>query len=301
MTSKKEILSLIKYAYFNALELSQHSLPISALSVLLCDDIIEWVLNVICTHKNINCKNLKIKAYLEKIKGTLTDRQLAKRIDDVYKPLIVYIRDVRNKLKHEGVLPSQEEVEKVQKITFWVLRNLIEAFFDYKWSELSLVSFISIKNLRDKLQQIESYINNKDYKTALRGLASVFEEFIGMIDQKLRNQGKRGLLVGPSINLSAIGNIKDKNVEEILFAIAKKLRLFENLQIGLCISPIPSEFIQFWMLTPWAQTDVTSKQVFTSEVLYEPTEKEVLFCFDFIVDLILRWQNFLMKADRVIQ
>jgi len=297
----KELILLIKFAYYKACELSYLSWPFGNLSILLFDDIIEWLLTIIYKRTNFDCENVMSYGCICELAETIkqNNEQLAKNLRCRYGPCVRDIRSIRNKLKHKVKMVSDKDIEFVRKSALELLKGLIKEFFGLEWRELSLVSLVPNDTLRDDLQKTEQLINDKEYKKALQMLAEVFQKFLLDINQKFTQSKLRSPLGGPSIGSlkSKVKQVQNLDIRDICNSIIEKIEYWDSFFMGLSVSRNPRDFVRFWSLTPWAKVGLVQTEkgseitIASSKPLYEPKEHEVWYCFNFLVDLILDWYS----------
>ncbi|RKX49116.1 MAG: hypothetical protein DRP25_06510 [Thermotoga sp.] len=287
------LLALIKFTYDHAYYISLKPVPLSSLAVILFDDIIEWFLNIICKCEKIECENFNLCQYFEAIVRTIEKRN--KRLAEIFgsRQLTAHrVHRIRNHIKHDGIIVQEKEVQMARNLTLETLQDLIENYFKRSWDEISITLLIQNDQWRQDLQKAESLIQTKQYKKALKTMAEIFIKFLYELNQKVLERYKRPIIVGPDIaqlKQTILRHSSPEKLFDIINGIIDKLWYFETYYTGLIVSTTPTDFLRFWVLTPWAI--IGTNGITSSDVQYEPTKQEVLYCFEFLVGLMLKWQD----------
>jgi hypothetical protein len=302
--NQKKRLTYIKYLYRMGVELSKKWKPLCYFSVLTFHDAIELFLILgLEVHEEIRekTKDLKPKKnesilefYLRRFKeGGLT----------LSKKGIKRLNQVRNSLKHSGIFPSEDDIEKCRQDVHYFFEENTPKLFDIEFSEIFLSEIVANEEARKYLKNAEK-IFKTDKKKAFLNICEAYRclmkdsEEIGLSDPTIAT---------PDETLSEIerrykhGNLIKRAIEELAGNIESSLHdalseiydILNVLTLGAEYGKYKKfkEIMQKYGIHIYSSKVIRLKPITGDDPLDKITEDEIKYCFDFIVDLALSIQE----------
>ena len=174
MKSEKNRLILIKFLFEHG---KQHTLNDFSVDRMIAihnfDNTIEWLL------KSMALK-LEINIFLSKEKRYISFYELCKEIEEKigkilpFKNEILGLHDLRNKIQHYANVPSSEDMERYRFFTKEFIKKVLKDYFKINYDELSFVSLIESRQIREGFLKAEELVKRKKYKNSIALCWKVF-------------------------------------------------------------------------------------------------------------------------------
>ena len=166
-------LALIKFMLKSAMSQSEKSPPISLLSVLTFQDLIEWFCLLSCEHRHI---------IVGKEQGF--DQRL-KLIGENIKPALLQfvgpmqkLNKARVQLKHDGVFPSIEFVQEIKSSVSQFLSSNCPIVFGVSFESVSLCDLVESEGPRTLLKEAMTCLETGELDRGFAQVAISFEDLI---------------------------------------------------------------------------------------------------------------------------
>jgi len=180
------------------------------------------------------------------------------------KTQVFYIHRIRTDVQHWGRTPfSLDSVKEFDEQTHGFVQTILNTVYGLKYEELSLSSLIKDKKIRAPLNEAEKYIANEEWKEAITKVSVAFAH------AEAKAQKKRYL---PTVPIIRIGL---EDVDERVGILA----------LGLDIE----EYKRFKKSTPVVMFPLREEPVIQWIGEFDFTRESTLFCFNFALNSILRW------------
>ena len=306
ITLKK--LSLLKFFYKHAIKHSQTDSKLDNMLAIhhfdLCN---EFLLRILADEFDKNIDQLiTLKNIYDCIHKNLKN---LKGIDISYKTKILRIRKLRNDVQHNAEFKSYDDVKMCFVHTKEFLENTIQQVFHLNFMEINLISLIEQKEFKKDMKNSFDLIKEKKYLDAIEIINSTFEK-------KLENLKKEGYIPSAHSLLgfsSAWSQKHDIRVDDISFSFFRtKLPEIEQLK-----EAFEKEHENIKRISEKILELVDAKfESYTQGIMYEIAivglginyadysryknilfharfhkklnEEDINFCFDFVVELLIR-------------
>ena len=178
---------------------------------------------------------------------------------------IFQIHRIRSDVQHWGVSPfSLEFVKDFDEYTHDLILTILNSVFGLKYSELFLSSLVNDLKIRELLTDAEKYFAEERWKEAITKLSIAFAL------ARIKALRRRHLPSVPRIRMGL------EDVDERVSILA----------LGLDIE----EYKKFTKNTPAVLLTLGEKPVIQWIGKLNFTRENTLFCFNFVLDAILRWR-----------
>ncbi len=199
------------------------------------------------------------------------------------------INEVRNNAKHQGLLPNVAQVREYLPAIHIFFQENTQKFFGLNWQIIGYSDLIDEQEVKEELKYIEKLIINDKYKESLEKLAilkfKVFDkpELLSKLDKRfdhILNPTK------PTLELRKKEYIFYKKNQDLLYGSPQ---LFW-MELGISMD----ELAVFHKLTPGvglSRSDLDNGYVLKHDMRWASpnwNEQNVIFCYNFIVDAILK-------------
>jgi hypothetical protein len=265
-------LAHVRYLYNAALEQSHRPEPDASFSLLPFHDASEMFLQIIAEHYDISLNRNRFPFFLEYWE-LLKD----KGVELPYRLPMQRLNDARNKLKHAGLLPHQNDVESFRATVTNFLQDASTVAMGMPFDQISLTSMIKSDEVRRSLEQAVPALAKGNLEGAMQGAAVAFKQSLREYETRLqRNYTVRGALTpSPLLAFSGLGlfglnrtvsDIKEglKNVIEVLGETVMVLGYnldFDGYQLFKTHAPVVHEFGDGAFEVQWTHDCVASPEI----------------------------------------
>jgi hypothetical protein len=164
-------LYLVREILLDALDLASDALPVGRMrAVLSLDQASELLLSVVLPLPGLDVTPQRDWP-LQKMLDELCQRKPALQ---PYRAGIGRLRRVRDRVQHDGVVPSAEDIRQMRLQTDAFIRDVVREVLQKELEELSPVEFISYDEARHHLLEAERALRMDDYETAVTEAAIGF-------------------------------------------------------------------------------------------------------------------------------
>ncbi|MCR5554054.1 MAG: hypothetical protein K6F29_00790 [Bacteroidales bacterium] len=293
-------LAVIKQLYLHGLNQSYEVEPMNGFSILSFHDSVEMFMKLCAEQRNIKInRDVNFGDYFTKLpelqcSATMTSLN-SKRIN----------------LKHYGTLPSKLDIEisRANVTDFFDLNTPV--FFGVQFSDISLISLIKYKSVREYMEKALSDFSANNFKESISNSQIAFKELLWSYEKE--NTIDFESIFGKSCDFSFLSSFHlqlglGRNLDNFVDNVAKSIPLLEERLniIGLGIDYI--HFRKFKLLSPYIQMWPSNNgnnryQVFVDEERDKRicSQKNAQFCLDFVIDSALKLQRFDVNIDGTIK
>ncbi|MEP0986968.1 hypothetical protein [Ekhidna sp.] len=275
-------LTLIKYLFRQGQELSNKSEPIRGFSILNFHDSAEMFLKLVLEHRNLKKKDNGFRSFWQLI-PELTHKESMSELNSR-----------RNSLKHEGHLPSKDDILICKLTCQEFFQQNTKTIFDIEFSDISLSNLISYDRTKNYLKEAENHLNNKNYKGSIERSKYAFEELLfeyKSTKPTLRLKNPFDITRGPRKRVVGSGPSSNENaIEDLKYAV-------QILALGIDFR----NYTKFEILTPKVYREVTTGNTRTQKETEENlcTELNTEFCLNFVIETALDLQDFDFEIDQL--
>jgi hypothetical protein len=204
----------------------------------------------------------------------------------------------RNRVHHEGIVPSQDDLDRQRLRAGDFIKSLVEDFFGKQLTELSRASLIADETVRIRIEQAEVALSEGDLRTAMNGVVLAFaaarDAFRqGWLDRTrvTRNQGKmairelRALLPEQSGRQPLVPRL-----EQLFDGLTEHARTAEDRLEALSLGAQASDYT--WFQQRFPSLKMLSSPLVSHRDPPRISREELLRGLDFVTNVALRWQQF---------
>lgn len=257
-------LAIIKYLYDTAVEQSLKPEPICLSSILTFHDCIELFLELTAEHVDKGKSGIDFMGYWEllstRIEGGLAQKEQCRQLNTA-----------RVGLKHSGVWPSKLSIDGFRSSAKSFFEENTKKVFGIHFSEISLIELIMNQETKKLLHKAQSSVKEHKIDDALDEVALAFNTLVDEYEESKKDEfGRSPFYFGGSS-----------------FAGSQAVKI---LSLGLDYK----RYAKFRLLTPLVQRSNEGKYIIqrSQKGKYTPTESDVEFCINFIVESALIVQEF---------
>jgi len=198
------------------------------------------------------------------------------------------LNTLRNNIKHQGIIPNQKFAAQLIRPIGDFLKMSSKYFFELEWDSISLADQIRDNHIRAEVKDVEDLIEKASYREALEKMAvimfKVFDEY--SLKSKL----------GSTSPLSQTDELKKLKLAKVKFL---RRDWFSDLynRIDLVKKGIDVDMMSYFQkLTGYVgiTDEDSSDYVIDPSLNWGPvnwTREISLFCYDFLIDAILKNQH----------
>lgn len=282
MKSEKSRLILIKFLFEHG---KQHASSNFSMDRMIAihnfDNAIEWLL------KSLALK-LEISIFLSKEKRYLSFYELCKEIEDKidktlpFKDEILGLHDLRNKIQHYANVPSSEDIKRYNFFTEKFIKNVLEDYFKINYDELSFVSLIDNKQIREGFLKAEELAKRKKYKKCI---AYCWKVFSFVTWEEPANVGFRGGELSAFFGAGEeLINLIHKDYIEVTYPNNQLAMEIGRALNQLCLISTSLHFLTLPQKMEFLRIhDITTKK--------KVSKKDAQDTLNFMVDVILSWEQ----------
>ena len=280
-------LVLIKYLYKTGFEQSKQAESFAGFSILSFHDCVEMLLVLIAEKK----RKKKQEHFLD-YWNVITDLP--------YKEAMENLNNVRKMLKHHGIFPNKDEIDRCRIDAKVFLIDCFKSYFGIGFDNLSLsclISFDSVKEEIDRAELLMKEGNNYEClekcKTAFMKLLSAYESNKAEWNNSILDAGVR---IGNDFRKLAKNNKEGSRWFE---QVTKTTNSIRNIIKITALGIDYKKYVLFDQITPRViegcnatGTIYNSEQKDSFEAHKSVTSEDCHFCITFVVDCALKLQEF---------
>lgn len=298
LTTKR--LAVIKQLYLHGVEQSYEVEPMNGFSILSFHDSVEMFMKLCAESRNIKIsKDVNFGDYFTKLPDLQCNATMAN------------LNSKRVNLKHYGTLPSKLDVEISRANVTDFFEQNTPIFFNVQFAEISLVSLIKYKGVREYMDKSLSELSLDKFKESITNSQIAFKELMWCYENE--NTINFESIFGKSHDFSfqssfhlnlGLGRDFDRfidNVSESIPMLEERLNI-----IGLGIDYM--HYRKFKMLSPliqmWPNYDGDNKyEVYINDERDRRicSKRNAQFCFNFVIDSALKLQQFDININETIK
>jgi len=277
-------LTIVKYLYQLGYEQSKQSESTSFICLLNFHDAVEMFLKLVAENIDIKSDGFNFSQYWEKI-ATLTMKE----------PMSL-LNTQRVNLKHKGILPAKQDLERHRVHVTEFLEYNFKTQFKIEFKDVSLISLVSFISVREILEEAQVAIDNTDFEKSIEKSALAFYELIETyeqnkkknISQSLFQFGERNIISTKTKNaLRKLDNSLADNIEKLNNTVKE---IQNNMKI-MCLGVDYKKYAMFTFVTPKIYFSTGGHQVISSDYR-KWTRESAEFCISFVIDTSLKLQEF---------
>ena len=280
-------LVLIKYLYKTGVEQSKQVESFAGFSILSFHDSVEMLL-VLIAEKKRKKKQEHFLDYWNVIK------------DLPYKEAMENLNNVRKMLKHYGIFPSKDEIDRCRIDAKVFLADCFKSFFGFEFDDLSLSSLIAFNSVKEDIDRAELLMKEgRNYeclekcKTAFMKLLSDYESNKEEWNNSILDAGVR---IGNDFwKLARNNNEGSRWFEQVTKTTNSIRNIIKITALGIDYK----KYAFFDHITPRViegcnatGTIYIPEQKDSFEVHKSVTSEDCQFCISFVVDCALKLMEF---------
>lgn len=278
-------LGLIRTLHRIAVQQSMGQDSSAALSILSMHDAAEALLLLIAEKLHANLpKATAFAGYWQPIDDRLSPEELG------HKVAMGRLNSARVSIKHHGILPSKDDVGSFRVLTGSFLREATEKVFGLDLDAVSVLSLVSPSDVRADLLMVQEFRKHGKHSEALGRLAIVFDMLIRRAE--LRHVDERGRSrLAPQANFAFESGfflrLNDRKFSKAWDKVLGELKSLQTVVRMLALGLDPARYFIFRSLSPGVFLNLNHNYVIVSDRRHEPTDADVEFCLDFVIDVAL--------------
>lgn len=309
-TDKIERLVFSKYLLTQAGKHKELDRPLSSSSILLLHDLVECFLQLASEHL-LNKPKLSANNILDIYSEELNKYLLTKGYPTINKAFIKRLNELRNQLKHSTIFIDKKNIDNLYSETELFIKDFTNVFFDIQFEDITLVQLISNKLIKDHLEEAEKKIQDNEFHTALFSIGKAFYE-LEQTERHLPDKQGINVLREPNrvnylirhdatFNAKPLENFIKATLRDIGDDINKINKNIFSLTTVLSLSVDIKDYFRFQTIMPYVtkiQTHRDNKWYIEFWIPNEESYKkedftiqQVMFCFNFVLDVALKSQR----------
>jgi len=226
-----------------------------------------------------------LKIFKSKVTETQTnfDRSLFHEVE------IRNMHRARNNIQHHGIIPSIDDIERYKTLTQEVLSNLSMNILGMRFEEISLSDLIKDEIVRILYEEAEKAFASASYEDALVHVAAAFEQAKKKEQGRIYGSGLMWTLSGKQVN-----EVTNKLIEELeILKLRLDYKKYQKYRDIFLRSLEP--FTLLSSNTPEGILNETRKLTVSAVSAWQGMDRrklreETVFCLNFVIDCILRWE-----------
>lgn len=304
-------LFLIRRALQEAQRNSSDHLPYSRMSVVLVlDHALEMTIITSLSRLGVTVRReWNMPGLLNAVEDKLPDQA-------AYRNSIARFRRLRDRVQHDGVIPSKEESDNMLLISINYIRDMIRSAFTIELEQITLSNSLSDADTKARIQQAEECLECQDYNSAVSHSAIAFRigtsnmqmsspytrsysrevahEFTRSLEREVRQSIRRVSSSSRSEANSAVGQFATElsrnlgNSFQIRSVIEKLANPFELAAYGIDIN----EYIRFNSLLPhiiWTLGSESPEVIIPDN--WQRNQQEAMFSIEFAVSALIQLER----------
>jgi len=283
-------LSIIKLLYKEGVEQSLQSEATSFFSILSFHDSIDMFLNLAIQKLEIQRqKNEKIyfADYWDKIPNLPLKEQMLK------------LNEMRNSIKHKGIVPGRIEIETTKLHTTEFFEQNTPSIFEINFNEISLFDLLKFDGTKKYLKKAQQEMDNGNMKESAGEVAMAFVELMHEYKEtKVGRNIRSGFDFIEKVSFSSYNFMNqpnkpgDRKIEDAIKHINKNFENIGNALTVIALGVDYKKYIKFKALTPHVQRSSGGQQITYAMKERNWSQENCQFLIDFVVDSGLKLQEF---------
>jgi hypothetical protein len=282
-------LAFVRYLYQLGLEQCRQPEPRSAAAVLTFHDAIDLTLGIAaeCLHVLAREKPMMVQLF-EKVDERLQAAEPGRSLPG--RGGVRRLNDVRNGLKHKGLIPNRTNVEECRAAAEYFFAEAPSVLFGISLADLSIVEFISSAETREHLRAAEKAGLANRHAAGISCARAMFT-LLNEYEERYRHQ-----LYGSPFSFGELepipSEVSDRapQLSKFIYSLSDAI---EEIRWGLKLVALGVDYrkyARFLTLTPraWAVNGTVKLEGNAAP----RTSDELRFCIDFVVECALRLQEF---------
>jgi len=283
-------LAFIKYLYDVGVDQSRRAEPFCWVSVLTFHDAVELFLELASEYLNVpkRVKELSFPKYWGIINPILKEKgqpELTQRIT------MDKLNENRIAFKHHGTPPSKLAIEESRVNATNFFEENASIIFDVKFSEVSLVNLIQCEDAKKSLMESQRLLKQNKRKDALDKIALAFAQLID--DYEMRKTDKFGR--SPFFFGEKVSPIMEFPIGLSFEEMERALKPLQDAVKILSLGLDYRKYARFHVLTPVVIRFIGGKYSIQRIEIgrkISPTNEDVQFCIDFVIESAITLQEF---------
>ncbi|MBR4620662.1 MAG: hypothetical protein IKO46_06735 [Salinivirgaceae bacterium] len=291
LTTKR--LAVIKQLYLHGVDQSYEAEPMNGFSILSFHDSVEMFMKLCAEVKDVKIdRNVKFVEYFTKLPDMLCEATMTN------------LNSKRVNLKHYGSLPSQLDIEISRANVADFFEQNTPLFFNVNFNDISLISLISYKEVRDYLVEAQDALSKNDFEISIQNSQIAFKELLVIHKEensiRFNSSPFRMTQDFSFLNSFFMGIRKDnKKMGEFVDRVGKSFEEMENTVSIIGFGIDYKKYCKFRLLEPimnvFRDEEKRNYEVFNGLLDNRICDKKnAQFCFNFVIDSALKLQKFNM-------
>ena len=291
LTTKR--LAVIKQLYLHGVDQSYEAEPMNGFSILSFHDSVEMFMKLCAEVKDVKIdRNVKFVEYFTKLPDMLCEATMTN------------LNSKRVNLKHYGSLPSQLDIEISRANVADFFEQNTPLFFNVNFNDISLISLISYKEVRDYLVEAQDALSKNDFEISIQNSQIAFKELLVIHKEensiRFNSSPFRMTQDFSFLNSFFMGIRKDnKKMGEFVDRVGKSFEEMENTVSIIGFGIDYKKYCKFRLLESimnvFRDEEKRNYEVFNGLLDNRICDKKnAQFCFNFVIDSALKLQKFNM-------
>ena len=262
-------------------------------SILSFHDSVEMFMKLCAEVKDVKIdRNVKFVEYFTKLPDMLCEATMTN------------LNSKRVNLKHYGSLPSQLDIEISRANVADFFEQNTPLFFNVNFNDISLISLISYKEVRDYLVEAQDALSKNDFEISIQNSQIAFKELLVIHKEensiRFNSSPFRMTQDFSFLNSFFMGIRKDnKKMGEFVDRVGKSFEEMENTVSIIGFGIDYKKYCKFRLLEPimnvFRDEEKRNYEVFNGLLDNRICDKKnAQFCFNFVIDSALKLQKFNM-------
>jgi hypothetical protein len=290
-------LAFIRLLFQQGVDQAQLPEPLNATSVLSLHDASELLLGAIADQLGASLP--KHLAFMDHWKY-LSPGKLPGGVDLPARQRMDRVNELRNALKHKGILPSKAAVELACADVRAFLEDSTMLVYGMEFASIDMTGLIPQDSARDLVKAATVAAAAGDFKDAMSRLADAYNELFNGTDRGFRSFAGFGRNLGIPLRQQEIAKVLAQPPQKgrltpspgpLARQIAATTEAVWEMQRGLRVMALGLDFRQFArfeQLTPRVAWSLDQRKVYMMQPGYDPTRGEFDYCCQFVVTVALR-------------
>ena len=275
-------LVFIRQLYLKGAEESRQPFPMSAAALLTFHDAIELFFVLAAEEKGARVKSsAQFMSYFEAIDQVIAPQHLE------HKSSINRLNGARRVLKHDGILPDRDEIERLRNSTADFFEDNTPLIFRVQFAGISLVELVENDKARQLLNEASQQIDAGDVDNAIVSITRAFHVLWRLIKpQSIADLGSAfrfSTRPGDDERTGKLIEVLYQSVVSLDSAVEKLTLGIDPFKAARFKAKVPTV-----MGSPFKED---SYQVIWRAGRPKPTLDDCRWCFDFVIDVAIRMQR----------
>jgi hypothetical protein len=289
-------LAFAKYLYSTGEEQARRPPPMNAAALLLFHDAIELFLQIGSEHLDAGKGQLALMDYFDLLSS--------KTVDPVsQKESVRRLSRARAALKHNGILPSTQDLHSFRETTARFFEENTLRIFGVEFGAVSLIDFVASKGARAQLQKAAVSKSDGKMEDGLAAIAIAFDALLHEYEKPKSKWGVSPFSFGPDFGFPAMaftGKPADpvtfKYVELLAQAVGALQVVCKLLSLGIDYRRY-SRF-RLHMPSVMRMMDESYTVTFPYPLTTITNGEDFDFCFNFVIETALALSEFDFELPR---